>query len=232
LCWAVPAEAVERHDRADPLPDRLLARDAVGGGGAFLELADLIGHRGGELLAPAGPRKRLVVQEQERAGGVARETAALDLGLEVQHDALVAKADAEVLQAAVASSGLRQRVVELIAVHGDGVTARGPKRGLAAAGAMIVVEHPPVRERVAQLQDTCGEGVSLEVVVLAVDVLELSELLARVRLADEHLDSPGEAQEAALRWRVIQCRRASVTLAGAWAVSWCWCWPSSTTCVP
>ena len=62
------------------LADRLLARDAVGGGGAFLELADLVGHRGGELLAPAGPRERLVVQEQQRAGGVALEAAGLTWG--------------------------------------------------------------------------------------------------------------------------------------------------------
>ena len=163
---------------------------AVGGGGAFLELADLVGHRGGELLAPAGPRQRLVVQEQQRAGGVALEAAGVDLGLEVEHDALVAEADAEVLKAAVAASGLRQRVVELVAVHGGGVTGRGPERGFAASGAMIVVEHPPVRDRVAQLHDTCGEGVSLEVVLLAVDVLQLSGLLAR-RVARGRAPRPG-----------------------------------------
>ena len=129
-----------------------------------------------------------MVQEQQRAGGVALEAAGVDLGLEVQHDALVAEADAEVLKAAVAASGLRQRVVELVAVHGGGVTGRGPERGFAAAGAMIVVEHPPARDRVAQLDDTCGEGVSLEVVLFAVDVLQLSGLVAAVLLADEHLD--------------------------------------------
>ena len=46
----------------------------------------------------------------------------MDLRLEVEHDALVTEADAEVLQAAVAASRLRQRVVELVAVHGGGVT--------------------------------------------------------------------------------------------------------------
>ena len=161
-----------------------------------MELADLVGHRGSELLAPAGPRQRLVVQEQERAGGVALEATGVDLGLKVQHDALVAEADAEVLKAAVAASGLRQRVVELVAVHGGGVTARGPTRGFAAAGAMIIVEHPPVRERVAQLDDTCGEGVPLEVVLFAVDMPQLPRLLAIVLLANEHLDLCGEAKKA------------------------------------
>ena len=61
---------------------------------------------------------------------------------------------------------------------------------------MIVVEHPPVRERVAQLHDTGGDGVSLEVVLLAVDGLQLSGLVAVALLADEHLDLGGEAQEA------------------------------------
>ena len=149
MCGAVATEAVERHDRADALADRLLARDAVGGGGAFLELADLVWHRGGELLAPAGPRERLVVQEQERAGGVALEAAGVDLGLEVEHDALVAEADAEVLKAPVPTPGLRQDVVQLVTVHRGGVTGRAPDRRFPAAGAMIVIEHPPVSERVA-----------------------------------------------------------------------------------
>ena len=61
---------------------------------------------------------------------------------------------------------------------------------------MIVIEHPPVRERVAQLHDACGDRVSLEVVLLAVDVLQLSGLVAVALLADEHLDLGGEAQEA------------------------------------
>jgi hypothetical protein len=81
-------------------------------------------------------------------------------------------------------------------VHGGGVTGRGPKRGFAAADAMIVVEHPPVHDGVAQLDDTCGEGVSPEVVLFAVDVLQLSGFLAVVLLANEHLDLGGEAQEA------------------------------------
>ena len=95
------------------------------------------------------PWERLVVEEQQRAGGVALEAAGVDLGLEVEHDSLVAEADAEVLKAPVPAAGLRQRVVELVAVHGGGVTGRGPKRRFAAAGTMIVVEHPPVSERVA-----------------------------------------------------------------------------------
>ena len=61
---------------------------------------------------------------------------------------------------------------------------------------MIVVEHPPVSERVAQLHDASGVGMSLEVVLLAVDGLQLSALLAVVLLADEHLDLCWEAQEA------------------------------------
>ena len=134
-----------------------------------------------------------MVQEQQRAGGVALEAAGVDLGLEVEHDAFVAEADAEVLKAAVAAAGLRQDVVELVAVDGGGVTGRGPERRFAAAGSMIVVEHPPVSERVAQLHGACGDGVSLEVMLLAVDVLQMSGLVAVVLLADEHLDLRGEA---------------------------------------
>ena len=112
-----------------------------------------------------------MVEQQQRPRGVALQTAGVDLGLEVQHDALVAEADAEVLKAPVPAAGLRQDVVELVAVHGGGVTGRGPKRGFAAAGAMIVVEHPPVGDRVAQVHDACRDGMSLEVVLLAVDAL-------------------------------------------------------------
>jgi hypothetical protein len=150
-CWAVSAEAVERHDRADTAADRLPARHAIGVGGMLLKPPDVVWHRGGELLAPASPRLRLVVQEQQRARGVALQAARVDLRVDMQHDPLVAEVDADVLKAAVAASGLRQRVVELVAVDSGGVTSRGPKRGFAPAGSMIVVEHPPACERVAQL---------------------------------------------------------------------------------
>ena len=123
----------------------------------------------------------------------------MDVGFEVQYDAFVAEADAEVLKAPVAASGLRQDVVELVAVHGGGVAGRGPDRGFAAAGSMIVVEHPPVRDRVAQLHGPCGDRVSLEVVLLAVDVLQLSGLSAAVLLADEHLDLLGSRRKRPLR---------------------------------
>ena len=139
-----------------------------------------------------------MVQEQERAGGVALEASGLAVRLEVQHDALVAEADAEVLKPPVAATGLRQRVVELVAVHGVGVTGRGPKRGFAAARAVVVVEHPPMRERVAELHGACGEGVLLKVVLFAADVLQLSGFLALVLRADKHLDLRGESQEAAV----------------------------------
>jgi len=118
------------------------------------------------------------------------------LRLKVEHDALVAEADAEVLKAAVAPSGLRQDVVELGAVDGGDMTGRGPNRGLAPSGAMIVVEHPPESNRVAQLHGTCGNAPLLEVVLFAVDVAQMPGLLARAPLADEHLDLGGEAQEA------------------------------------
>ena len=111
-----------------------------------------------------------MVEQQQRPGGVALEATGVDLGLEVQDDSLVAEADAEVLKASVPASGLRQHVVELIAEHGGGVTGRGPQRRFAPPGAMVVVEHPPAHDRVAQLHGTCRDGVSLEVVLLAVDV--------------------------------------------------------------
>ena len=97
LGWPVAAEAVERHDRADAAADRFPARDTVGARGAFLKLPDLVGHSGGELRAPAGPWERLVVQEQQGAGGVALETAGVVVWVEVQHDPFVAEADSEVL---------------------------------------------------------------------------------------------------------------------------------------
>jgi len=49
---------------------------------------------------------------------------------------------------------------------------------------MIVIEHPPVSERVAQLHDTRGDRVSLEMMVFAEDVVQMSGLLARALLAD------------------------------------------------
>ena len=148
---SVAAEAVERQDCADAVADRFLARDAVGAGRAFLESEDLLGHRGGELFAPPRPWQRLVVEQQQRPGGVGLETAGVDLRLEVEHNPLVAEADAEVLKASVPASGLRQHVVELVAEHGGDVTARSPQVGFAAPAAMIVVEHPPAHDRVAQL---------------------------------------------------------------------------------
>jgi hypothetical protein len=61
---------------------------------------------------------------------------------------------------------------------------------------MIVVEHPPAGDRVGQLHRACGNGVSLDVVLLAVDLLQLSGRVAAVLLAHEHFDLLGKAQEA------------------------------------
>ena len=142
---------------------------AVGARGAFLQPQDLGGHRGGELFAPASPWQRLVVEQQHRPRGVALHTAGLDVRFEVQDDSFVAEADAEVLKSPVPAAGLRQDVVELVAVDGGGVTGRRPERGLAPSRAVIVVEHPPVRDRIAQLHDSGRNRVLLEVVLLAVD---------------------------------------------------------------
>ena len=60
-----------------------LARHAVSARGAFLEPQDLCGHRGGELLAPASPWQWLVVEQQQRSGGVALQTAGRDVRFEV-----------------------------------------------------------------------------------------------------------------------------------------------------
>ena len=164
-----------------------------------MESQYLFGHGRGELLAPAAPRQRLVVQEQQRPGGVALQTAGVDLGLEVQHDPLVAEADAEVLQAPVPTTGLRQDVVELIAVNGRSVTGRAPKRGFAAPGTMIVDEHPPVRDRVAERHGPGRNRALMEVVPLALDTLQPSGLVVAVLLAHEHLDLCGESQKRPLR---------------------------------
>ena len=117
-----------------------------------------------------------MVEQQQRPGGVALQTAGLDVRFEVQYDPFVAEADAEVLKAPVPATGLRQDVVELIAEHGGGVTGRGPERGFAAAGAMVVVEHPPLGDRVAELHGPGRDRALLEVVLLAVDALQLSGL--------------------------------------------------------
>jgi hypothetical protein len=73
-----------------------------------------------------------VVEQQHRAGGVRLQATRLDLGLGVEHDALVAESDPEVLQAPVSAAVLGQRVVELVAEHGGGVAAGGPDAGFAA----------------------------------------------------------------------------------------------------
>ena len=195
--WAVAAESVQRQDRADAAADRLSARHAVGAGGAFLEPQDLGRHRGGELLAPPCPRQWLVVEQQRRPRGVALNAAGLDLGLDVQDHSLVAEADAEVLQASVPAAGRRQHVVELVVEHGGGVTGRRPQTRLAAPGSMVVVEHPPADDRVAQRYGPCRDGVVLEVVLLTVDPSQGLRVGAVV-FAHEHLDLRREAQEAAV----------------------------------
>ena len=136
-------------------------------GGVFLESADLVGHRGGELVAPASPGEGFVVEEQHRAGGVGLQALRFDVGLEVDDDAFVAEADAEVLQASVPAAGLGEGVVELVAVDGDDVAAGGPGAGFAAAGAVVVVEHPPARDRVADLDDPAAHGAALDMSALA-----------------------------------------------------------------
>ena len=194
----VAAEAGRAAGWADAVADRFSARDAVGARGPLLESPHLIGHRGGELLAPPGPRQRFVVEQQHRPGGVRLEATGLDVGLEVQHNPFVAEADAEVLKASIAASGLRQDVVELIVEHRGGVTGGGPQKGFATPGAMIVVEHPPVRDRVAQLHRARRDGVPLEVVALAVDAPQLPRLAAGMILAHQHLDPRREPHEAAV----------------------------------
>jgi hypothetical protein len=72
---------------------------------------------------------------------------------------------------------------------------------LAAAAAVIVVEHPPVPDRVAQLHSACGQCVFVDVLALAVDPPELTGLAAVVVLADEDLDLLGESSEAAVEVR-------------------------------
>ena len=84
------------------------------------------------------------------------------MGLEVDDDAFVAEADAEVLQAPVSTAGLGEEVVELVTVDRDGVAAGGPGGGFAAAGAVVVVEHPPARDRIAQLHATRGARAALD----------------------------------------------------------------------
>ena len=191
-CRSVAAEAVQRQDCADAVADRFLSGDSVGAGGAFLESEDLLGHRGGELFAPPRPWQRLVVKQQQRASRVRLQASALDLGLEVQDDPFVAEADAEVLKAPVPAAGLRQHVVELVAEDGGGVTARSPEASFAAPATMIVVEHPPVHDRVAQFDRARIPGALLDVMALAVNLSKLSGLAAIVVVAGEHFDLLGQ----------------------------------------
>jgi len=62
---------------------------------------------------------------------------------------------------------------------------------------MVVIEHPPACDRVAQSHSARHDGVPLDVVLLTVDPSQLSGLEALL-LADEHLDLLGEPQEAAI----------------------------------
>ena len=57
---------------------------------------------------------------------------------------------------------------------------------------MVVVEHPPACDRVAQLHGARGDGVPLDVVLLTVDPSQLSGLVAVVLLAHEHFDLGGK----------------------------------------
>ena len=100
----------------------------------------------------------------------ASEASGLDVGLEVQDDPFVAEADAEVLKAPVPAAGLRQDVVELVAEHGGDMTARSPEASFAAPATMIVVEHPPVHDRVAQFDGAGVLGALLDVMALAVNL--------------------------------------------------------------
>jgi len=61
---------------------------------------------------------------------------------------------------------------------------------------MVVVEHPPAGDGVAQLLGSGCNRALLEVVLFPLDVLQLSRLALLV--ADEHLDLLGESQEAAV----------------------------------
>ena len=139
-----------------------------------------------------------MVKQQQGPGGVGLETAGADLRLEVEHNPLVAEADAEVLKASVPASGVRQHVVELGAVHGGGVTGRSPQRGFAAPATMIVVEHPPVHDRVAQFDGARVLGAMFDVMVLAVNLSKRSGLAAIVVVADEHLDPFRKSEKSAV----------------------------------
>ena len=127
------------------------------------------------------------------------ETTGLGLGLDVQHHPLVAEADPEVLQAPVPAARRRQHVVELVAEHGGGVTGRRPHSRFAAPPAVIVVEHPPADDRVAQLDRSCRDGVVLEVMLLAVDPSQLRCVVAAVVFAHEDLDLLGKRRKRPLR---------------------------------
>jgi hypothetical protein len=62
---------------------------------------------------------------------------------------------------------------------------------------MVVIEHPPACDCVAQLHRARGDGVPLDVVLLTVDASQLSGL-EPVLLAYEHFDLGGKPEEAAV----------------------------------
>jgi hypothetical protein len=62
-----------------------------------------------------------VVYEQQRAGGVGLKAPWPNAGLDVEHDALVAEADPEVLEASVPTAGLRQELIQLVIEDRRGV---------------------------------------------------------------------------------------------------------------
>ncbi len=57
-----------------------------------------------------------MIEQEHGAGGVGLQALRFDVRFEVNDDAFVAEADAEVLQAPVAAAGLGNTVVELVAV--------------------------------------------------------------------------------------------------------------------
>ena len=107
----------------------------------------------------------------------------------MQYDPLVAEADAEVLKAPVPASGLRQDVVELVAEARRRRDRSRPTAWLRAAGARWSSSSTH-QCAIASLSshDARRDRALLEVVLLAVDALQLSGLVVAVLLADEHLD--------------------------------------------
>jgi hypothetical protein len=198
---AVRAEVVEREVALEAGGDCQLSGGIVLDGQLLLQGDDLSWWLLGHFAGPSDPGKGVMVEQQEAPGRVRLDAVRLDDGLEIQNDPLVPKPDPEVLKALVAAADRRQLVVELALEERRSVPGRTPLARLSPAPFVIVVQQPPVADRVLKLDAPARHGTAFELGELSADAPQgpgiLPTLAGRVP-AHEHLDVVGDGEEAAV----------------------------------